>query len=87
MAHIHLDDLLALGAGGTAGMVILEGRYLGVLGEGNLVELDEDNETFVAEVRARRGMPALGVEPAKTPRKPRTPKVPVEVPVDDLLAE
>ena len=47
MAKFALNELLALGAGGSAGMVSLNGTFLGLVGEGDMVEVDEAGEAVV----------------------------------------
>lgn len=74
MAHIPLDELLALGAGGSAGMVSLNGRFLGVVGRDDLVEVDEDAEAFVASFRPA-APDVLAEQPAKPSRRGRPPKL------------
>lgn len=79
MAHISLDELLALGAGGSAGMVSLNGRFLGVVGRDNLVEVDADAEAFVASFRPAAATDTPEEQPAEQPAKPsrrgRPPKL------------
>lgn len=76
MAHISLDELLALGAGGSAGMVSLNGRFLGVLGTHNVVELDDE---ALAYVEAVRGAPVAN---APAPRPPRARPAKAKPPAD-----